>query len=298
MTVSQNILNVKTLCYKLNSLCFNARHFRDVGLLEWEGKKFESQLSVKREIWSSGFCLSQPRREFPPLSNLHTNKQTLHLNFTTLYGLWISISTLHVVSELVTGRVNKQRNNDAARITALNLHGTVLVRWQTHTSRLFPETKSGSWAFNEGTGLIFCFRAIHIQKQLTPWNRSLLEKLIAAQLVKTFSRLSWNPKVHYRVHDSPPPVPIWARWNQCTPHIIFKLRFNIILPSSPSSSEWCLLFSVFFLLFKFCKTLNGFRQYSGLQIWLMRVNCNLYFTQGLNKIYWVAHRIKSSLVIL
>jgi hypothetical protein len=44
-----------------------------------------------------------------------------------------------------------------------------------------------------------------------------------------------NPKVHYRLHMRPPPVPVLS---QISPSHFSNTGFNIILPSTPRSSKW------------------------------------------------------------
>jgi hypothetical protein len=68
----------------------------------------------------------------------------------------------------------------------------------------------------------------------------------------------WSPEVHCRVHKNPLLDPILKRLNsEPQPHSLFKIHFNIIIPSMPGSLESVSFLQLFQLQFCMLFSLDG-----------------------------------------
>jgi hypothetical protein len=92
-----------------------------------------------------------------------------------------------------------------------------------------PKTKSNS-------DTLFLTLILYNSVERSLWKAS------SSSVIEDIPNISWNPRVHFRVHDSSPLVPVLGRIIpvHAVPSYFCQIHFSIILPSTPwSSSSLC-----------------------------------------------------------
>ena len=102
------------------------------------------------------------------------------------------------------------------------------VRTDTRPEFLLPDLTAECWLDREYFARILIYLLTHSMEQSPSWEANWF----AAN--QEIPRILWNPKVHYRTHKRPPPVPILSQLHTVptTPSHFLKIHLNIILPST------------------------------------------------------------------
>jgi hypothetical protein len=86
-------------------------------------------------------------------------------------------------------------------------------------------------------------KAQSTQLELNPRAKSFVKKAnISSSGQEIPSRILWNPKVHNRIHNTPPIVPSLQQISPVHNYLFhfLNVHFNTNFPSTPGSSKWSL----------------------------------------------------------